>query len=228
MRNNGRAARFLRTWREDYIYQTLMSAALSLGCTVLFALYNGYLGFRYRSVWHGSIGIFYLLLMAIRGIVLLTERRNQTRFAAEQNACRRRTFLISTALLLVLDLALILPISMMVVLDKPVSMGLIPAIAMATYTTWKITMASIHIVRQRRRSGGNILVAELRTVNFIDALVAILTLQNTLIMVNRTTTDENAMLPVSAASSAVIYVVIVVITLRMLQKGLQQTNRQQP
>lgn len=227
MRNNGRAARFLRTWREDYIYQTLMSSAVSFGCTALFALYNGYLGFRYGSVWHGSIGIFYLLLMVIRGIVLLTEMRNQTRLAAEQNRCRRRIFLISSVLLLVLDLTLILPISMMVVLDKPVSMGLIPAIAMAVYTTWKITMASIHVGRQRRRSGGNILVAELRTVNFIDALVAILTLQNTLIMVKRTTMDENAMLPLSAASSAVIYAVIVVITVGMLQKGLRQTNQQQ-
>ena len=122
-----------------------------------------------------------------------------------------------------MDLALILPISMMVVLDKPVSMGLIPAIAMASYTTWKITMASIHIGRQRRRPGGNILVAELRTVNFIDALVAILTLQNTLIMVKRTTAEETAMLPVSAASSAVIYAVIVAITIRMLRKGLKQT-----
>lgn len=227
MRNNGRAARFLRTWREDYIYQTLMSSAVSFGCTALFALYNGYLGLRYGSVWHGSIGIFYLLLMVIRGIVLLTEMRNQTRLAAEQNRCRRRIFLISSVLLLVLDLTLILPISMMVVLDKPVSMGLIPAIAMAVYTTWKITMASIHVGRQRRRSGGNILVAELRTVNFIDALVAILTLQNTLIMVKRTTMDENAMLPLSAASSAVIYAVIVVITVGMLQKGLRQTNQQQ-
>lgn len=227
MRNNGRAARFLRTWREDYIYQTLMSSAVSFGCTALFALYNGYLGFRYGSVWHGSIGIFYLLLMVIRGIVLLTEMRNQTRLAAEQNRCRRRIFLISSVLLLVLDLTLILPISMMVVLDKPVSMGLIPAIAMAVYTTWKITMASIHVGRQRRRSGGNVLVAELRTVNFIDALVAILTLQNTLIMVKRTTMDENAMLPLSAASSAVIYAVIVVITVGMLQKGLRQTNQQQ-
>ena len=227
MRNNGRVARFLRTWRKDYSYQTLMSAAVSFGCTVLFALYNGYLGFRYGSVWHGSIGIFYLLLMVIRGIVLLTEMRNQTRLAAEQNRCRRRIFLISSVLLLVLDLTLILPISMMVVLDKPVSMGLIPAIAMAVYTTWKITMASIHVGRQRRRSGGNILVAELRTVNFIDALVAILTLQNTLIMVKRSTMDENAMLPLSAASSAVIYAVIVVITVGMLQKGLRQTNQQQ-
>ena len=223
MRNN-RAARFLRAWREDYIYQTLMSAAVSFGCTALFALYNGYLGLRYGSVWHGSIGIFYLLLMVIRGMILLTEKRNQTRPDAEQNRCRCRTFLISSLLLLVLDLALILPISMMVLLDKPVSIGLIPAITMATYTTWKLTMASIHIGRQRRRFGGNILVAELRTVNFIDALVAILTLQNTLIMVSRTTTDENAMLPISAVSSAVIYAVIVAITIQMLRKGLRQTD----
>ena len=121
-----------------------------------------------------------------------------------------------------LDLALILPISMMAVLDKPVSIGLSPAIAMAAYTTWKITMASIHIGRQRRRPSGNILVAELRTVNFIDALVAILTLQNTLIMVKRTTAGENDMLPVCAASSGVIYIMIVAITIRMLQRGLRQ------
>lgn len=223
MKNSQRAAGFLRTWREDYIRQTMMSAALSFGCTVIVALYNGYLGLCCGSGWHGSIGIFYLLLTAIRGMILLTERKNGARPEAEQNRCRRRTFFISSVLLLVMDLALIWPISRMVVLDKPVSMGLIPAIAMATYTTWKITMASIHMKRQRRKTSGNILVAELRTVNFIDALVAILTLQNTLIMVKRATTDENAMLPVSAASSAMIYVVMVSITVRMLRKGLNQT-----
>ena len=224
MRYKSLAGQLLQAWRENYIYQTLMSAALSFGCTVLCALYNGYLGLWYGSVWHGNIGIFYCLLIAIRGMILLTENRNRARPEAEQERCRRRTFLISSLLLLVLDLALILPISMMVVLDKPVAMGLIPAIAMAVYTIWKITMASIHISQQRRRSGGNILVAELRTVNFIDALVAILTLQNTLIMVNRAEADKNSMLPVSAASSAVIYVVIVAITIRMLHKGLQQTD----
>lgn len=223
MRHSSGIARFLRTWREDYIYQTLMSSAVSFVCTALFAVYNGFLGLCYGSVWHGSIGIFYLLLMVIRGMVLLTEHRNRTRGQAEQDRCRRRTFLTSAVLLLMLDLALILPISMMVVLDKPVSMGLIPAISMAVYTTWKITMSSIHIRRQRRRSGGNLLVAELRTVNFIDALVAILTLQNTLIMVKRTTADENAMLPLSAVSSGLIYAVIVTITVQMLRKGTRQT-----
>lgn len=224
MKPRGTAARFLQAWREDYVYQTLLSAAVSFGCTALFAFYNGYLGLCFHSVWHGSICVFYLLLMVIRGIVLLDERRNRTRPEAQRHRCRRRTFLISSVVLLMLDLALIVPISMMTVLDRPVSMGLIPAIAMAAYTTWKITMASIHIARQRRRSGGNLLAAELRTVNFIDALVAILTLQNTLIMVNRAKADESTMLPVSAASSAVIYVVIVAITVRMLQKGLSETS----
>ena len=61
-------------------------------------------------------------------------------------------------------------------------------------------------------------------VNFIDALVAILTLQNTLIMVERATADENTMLPVSAASSGIIYTVIVVITIRILKKGMRKAN----
>ena len=223
MGHNGRAGRFLRTWREDYICRTLMSAAVSVGCTALFALYHEYLWLRYGSVWHGSIGVFYLLLVVIRGTVLLTERQNRTRPAAEQNRSRRRTFLISSFLLLALDLALILPISMMAVLSKPVTIGLIPAITMATYTTWKITMASVHIGRQRRRPSGNILVAQLRTVNFIDALVAILTLQNTLIMVTGTAADEAAMRSLSAVSSGAIYAVIVAIPVCMLLKGLRRT-----
>lgn len=227
MRDKGKATGLLQRWREDYIGQTFISAAASLGVTVLFALYHGYLSLCYTSAWHGSIGIFHLLLMVIRGTVLLTQERNRSRPVVEQNRCRLRTFRISSVLLLVMDVALIWPISMMVTLDKPVSMGLIPAIAMATYTTWKVTMASIHMGRQRRRGGGNILVAELRTVNFIDALVAILTLQNTLIMVTGTTTGENNTFPLSAASSAVIYAMIVAITVRMLRKGLKQTDRQQ-
>lgn len=154
------------------------------------------------------------LLRAWRGSILLTESRGRTRPAAVQKRCRRRTFLVSSALLLVLDLALILP----------VSMGLIPAITMATYTTWKITMASVHIGRQRRRGSG-ILVAELRTVNFIDALVAVLTLQNTLIMVEGTAADGSAMLPLTAVSSGAIYAVIVAVTIRMLQKGLARTRQ---
>ena len=56
--------------------------------------------------------------------------------------------------------------------------------------------------------------------------MAILTLQNTLIMVAGTPEDETAMRTVSAVSSAILYAVIVAITVRMLYRGLRQTDRQ--
>lgn len=222
MGNDGKMRAFLRTWREDYTYQTMTGAAASFGITAAFAVYHGYLGLRYGSVWHGSIGGFYLLLMAIRGSILLTEQRNRKRPEAKRALCRRSAFLLSGMLLLVLDLALMVPVALMVTLDRPVRMGMIPAIAVAAYTTWKITMASIHIRRQKQNPSGNLLVTELRTVNFIDALVAVLTLQNTLIMVNGS--EKGEMLPLTAASSAVIYAVIVAITVRMLVKGWKRVS----
>lgn len=77
-------------WREDSVCQALPVAAVSFGCTALFSLYNGYPRLRYGSVWHESIGIFCLLLMVIRGMVLLTENRNRARLEAVQNRCPRR------------------------------------------------------------------------------------------------------------------------------------------
>lgn len=213
---------FLKRWKKDYIFKTLASSVISFSVTILFALYNGFLGIRLLSIWHGGICVFYLLLAAIRGIILLTEKNNRTRADKQKSECRQRTFIISAFLLLLLNLALILPISLMVVLKKPVNMGLIPAITMATYTTYKLTMASVHIHRQKRRNYNHILVVELQTINFIDALVSILTLQNTLIMVKQTTSNGNDMLVLSAISSAVIYAIIIFVTVRLLIKGLKK------
>lgn len=216
---HGKAMTFLRERRDSRLYGILTGSAVSFGVTALFALYHGYLGLSLTSVWHGGICIFYLLLTAIRGIIFLTEKLNRTRGEKERAVSRRRTFFISSALLLALDLALILPIAMMVVMERPVDIGLIPAIAMATYTTYKVTIASVRVRRQRRSPDGDILISELRTVNFIDALVSVLTLQNTLIMVNQDQAGEDDMFILSAVSSAAIYAVIVFVTVYMMVKG---------
>lgn len=216
---------FLEMWKKDYAFKTMASSIISFGVTVLFALYNVFLGIQLLSVWHGSICVFYLLLIVIRGMILITEKKNITRSEQERVHHRHKTSIISSVMLLILNLVLILPISLMVKLEKPVNMGLIPAITMATYTTYKLTMASVHIQKQKRSIHSNILIAELRTINFIDALVSILTLQNTLIMVKQTESSADDMLILSAVSSAAIYIVIVFITIRLLIKGLKQSKK---
>ncbi len=217
---------FFEIWKKDYAFKTMTSSIISFSVTILFALYNGFLGISLSSVWHGSICVFYLLLIAIRGMILLNEKRNATRSENEGMYRRGKTFIISSAILLVLNLALILPISLMATFEKPVNVGLIPAIAMAVYTTYKITMASIHIKKQKSSRCGNILIAELRTINFIDALVSILTLQNTLIMVNQAESSVKDMLILSAISSGAIYIVILFTTIHLLVKGFKQIRKQ--
>lgn len=203
--------RLRNRWRESYRFQTLAGSALSLCITALFALYHGFLGFFFPSVWHKSIGVFYFLLVVLRGAILLAEHGVRSKPEAEKHLLRQKVFLATSALLFPLNLSLLLPISLMVRMEKPVHMGKIPAIAMAAYTTYKITMALLHM---RKRRSHPVLIRELRTINLIDALVSILTLQNTLIMVNPDPGRERSMLPLSAISSAAIYLLILVITVR--------------
>lgn len=153
-------------------------------------------------------------------MILLTEKENLTRSEGDRVRHRQKTSLISSVMLLMLNLALILPISLMAKLEKPVNMGLIPAITMATHTTYKLTMASVHVRKQKHSRHGNVLIAELRTIPFIDALVSILTLQNTLIMVKQAESNIQDVFLLSAVSSAVIYVVIMITSIRFLATGV--------
>ena len=212
-----------KKWSESYSFKTLISSTASLCVTILFALYHGFLGLAASSIWHGSICVFYLLLVVIRGIILLTEYRIKSEREEEKQRRRRKTFSITSVLLLLLNLSLMLPISLMVLLQNQVNIGKIPAIAMAAYTTYKITMALIHI---RRPKIYHVLIRELRTINLIDALVSILTLQSTLIMVNSGPAEETNMLTLSSISSAAIYIVIIIVTVRLFfHRGARQSGQ---
>lgn len=203
-------------WKGDFRLKTFVGSWASLCLTLLFAAYHGYLGICLSSLWHGSICVYYLLLALIRGIVLLTDRVAGAKGPDTRSRWRQRAFFVSSALLLFLNLALIMPVSLMVRMEKPVTMGLTPAIAMAAYTTWKITLAIVNL----RRSGAHpLLIRQLRTINLIDALVAILTLQNTLIMVNSSAEEETGVMTLAAVSSGLIYLVILTLTIRLFCKG---------
>lgn len=204
-----------KKWSENYNFKTLISLIASLCVTTLFALYHGFLGLALSSIWHGSICVFYLLLVAIRGNILLTECKIKPKSEKEKRDRQQKIFYATSALLFLLNLALILPISLMVRLQKPINIGKIPAIAMAAYTTYKITRAIIHMKKQKVY---HVLIRELRTINLIDALVSILTLQNTLIMVNLNAGGKNNMLTLSAISSAAIYLFIIILTLNLIRQ----------
>ena len=90
-----------------------------------------------------------LLRTARRAFVFASEYRyRKAKLPPEVGEQRRaKLFLFQSASLFVIDFALITPISMMVLQQKRVAYSLIPAIAMAAYTTYKITLSYVYPLR---------------------------------------------------------------------------------
>ena len=210
-----RVKQFFDRWKTDYDFKTITAALGSLAVTALFALYNGFLGVSHASLWHGSICVYYLVLVILRTTVIVAGKKAGRK--AEPNRALAKVYISSAALLLFLNVCLIVPVSLMVVRQKPVDMTLIPAIAMAAYTTYNVVMSSVNLKRRKRSSDR--LVRLLRTINFIDALVSVLSLQNTLIMVNMKG-DGSEMLTLSAITSAAIMLAVLAISVAAMIKGV--------
>lgn len=201
--------------KRNYSTRVLITSLISLVVVLLFAAYNGALGIINNSIWNGSICIYYLLLLIIRGIILNFKIRNK------DNNTEKPIFIVTSLLVLVLNLVLIIPISLMVMNRREVlNNEIIPAIIMAAYTTYKITIATINY--QKTRKCNELLIKELRTINFIDAFVSLLTLQNTLILLNGEMSNE--MMILSAISSGVVVFFMIVISIFLLIKGVKDNK----
>lgn len=202
-------------WRENRFLFAAIGTAGSLAITALFALYNGGLGIWYASLWHGSICIYYILLSLVRGILLAAERKAKGKEKKLAESYRRKIFIMTSGIVIVMNAALVTPVSLMALDQRPIHTGLIPAITSAAYTTYKLSAAAVKF----KRANGTILDRELSMIRLVDALVSVLVLQNTLIIaVNGDISLRLSRLVTS--SSAGIFLLIFAVSVIWLVRGL--------
>ena len=145
--------------------------------TFAFAIFNGIYGIFTGYIWSKFIFVYYVFLFLIR-------------FLSEKIFKKiHKGPVYSSLLLLMLNLSLIAPITIMVLDKKSFSLGLIAAITIAAYTTYKITIAIINY--KNKKIVYSPIERQYYTINLIDAILSVLTLQNTLILaVDNTVTDK--------------------------------------
>ena len=173
---------FLNMRRKSYLFSTVLSSSISMLVGAAFTIYNGVLGVADHLSWNASICVYYFLLSGIRAIIVYSQRNPVLHPDEKRLVHQKKIYCCTHILLLLINIALIVPIAVMVKGAKSYTHGLIPAIAMAAYTTYRIAMSIVHF--RRARKSQNPFVLELRTLNMIDSLVAVLNLQNTLILAN--------------------------------------------
>jgi len=206
---------FLTHWREKRPLFAAIGTIGNFAATVLFALYNGGLGIWYASLWHGSICIYYILLSLLRGILLTAERKAGKKAPELAESYRKRVFRATSGIVLVLNAALTTPVSLMVLDQRPIQTGLIPAIASAAYTTYKISAAAVKL----KRIKGTILERELSMLRLVDAPVSVLVLQNTMLMAVEGGISQR-MFRLVAISSAGILLLVFAVSVAWFRRGL--------
>lgn len=191
----------------------LENKILSIIITLLFAVFNLVFGIIKNYAFGVSIAVYYFLFSAIK-ISL---------YAVSKKADDNRPQLIAiSAGAFVLNVALVAPISLMVMWKRTFDLGMIPAIAVAAYTTYKIA-SSIVDYKKARRAENKIETIE-KSVLLIDSAVSLLLLQNTLLVAQNSELSQD-MYVLSICTSAVVYVFTIVISILTLSRVTKKAPR---
>lgn len=210
---------FLANVAENYGLKTLVFSCFSLVITLAFVAVNLASAIIYGLVWYYAVAAYYFVLLAFRGGILLADFRCRKKYvgddAAMKNA-KRRIYLAGGAVLLVLEIAMVFAVTEMMLSRRPVGGNEIIAIANATYTFYKMTMAVLNLVRAKRFSDP--VVQALRNVNFADACMAVASL--TVIMLSTFGGGEDlAFIALRACVGFAACAVTIVLAVIMIVKG---------
>ena len=190
---------------KEYRFKIMFN--ISMIITLFFAIYNFIMGLIYNYIWNISVSIYYLLLTLIRiyiEIIYLKKKDNKIHH------------IIQSIVLLLINISLLLPISLLVLNQKQVNNNSIIAITVATYTTYKIINS---VLNYKKAQNENNTIKIIRIISLLDALFAILNLQNTLVV---TFGQTEEMIVLISVSSFLIALLMIIISLKNLINNIKK------
>lgn len=194
----------------------VLTAAAGFLINVLYALYNGGLGIINRSIWFITMCAYYTILSTMRFSAVLCERKNN---ATASNDMEYFVMKLSGGLLAVLSFILTGAIYISLAENIAAKYDTIVMISIATYTFYKITMASIHAVKGRENHAP--LLAAIRRIGYADVAVSVLTLQRSMLASFGELTDTKAH-TMNILTGAAVCLFVFLLGITMVIQGLQK------
>lgn len=202
-------SKIINGYFSDYYTKTMIKTIISLALGVCFVAYNLFVGLYYHSIWNTSIAVYYLLLVGIRVLYLVGEyklNKNQELGNREIEEKRAKMFVFGGALMLMLSFTLIVPVTLLAMSKKQVTLPMWVAIADACYVFYKVTMCIIEFVRTRKN---NVLsVKGIKNLNLTAVAVTLLSLENTMILTFSEGEERSMMILMALMALAVMVISI--------------------
>lgn len=217
--------KIIRKFLTDYDIKTIDFAFFTLIINVGFALVNGISAVRYLSVWYGALAVYYIVLIALRGSIMVATKKLRTKYGDDEKSCLKaklKTYLASGIMLLILEIAMMAAVTQMVLSKRTTQSGLIYAIATAIYTFYKATMAIVNLVKARQH--GDPITQSLRNINIADVCISIVSL--TVLMIT-TIAEGGEMLEMKACVAFGAVIIVAIMAVGMIieaSKKLKEVN----
>ena len=163
-------------YRSDVRLRMNLSLALGFAFNAAYACFQLCLGLWHASVWFYAMAVYYLLLAAMR---LLLLRHTRSHAPGRFRRTEWRKYRLCGACLLVMNLALGVIIAYFVLRIREFRHHEITTLAMATYTFAAMILAIIGAVRYKRF--GSPVYSAAKAISLVSATVSMLTLENAML-----------------------------------------------
>lgn len=197
-------------------YRMVVTAGLGFLLNLTYALYHGALGIMDGSVWFMTMCAYYIILSTMRFSAVLCERRS-----GQTPSVDTEYFVMRLSGVLLVGLSIVLSGVVCISLSRNIAAkhGEIVMIAIAAYTFYKLTMAVIRAVRQRRDPSP--LLAVIRNIGYADVAASVLTLQRSMLVSFQGMSAWETRL-MNALTGAAVSLFVAALGIAMIIRGLRK------
>ena len=170
----------MKKWLKEKISEAKekrVALYISVATATAFTVYNFYLALAHQATWNLWAAIYYLCLMTIQITSLAISKASLQKGKDYPPAA----FVVVSSMIILLSFLMIGPAILMLLNKRDVTLGTIPAIAIATYTAYKVTMTILDFAKRKKNQ--TLLARQNRAAKIASSIMSVLTLQNTLVLV---------------------------------------------
>ncbi len=173
---------FTRNLHENYEFRTLFFAVCSCLCNIAYTVFLIVMAFRYRSVWYGTIGIYYILLTFSRGGVLLQNSKDEKKYRYDfrkLQSAKVGTYRYCGIMMLVLALSLTFSVVELIIDSSGFRHAVWLIYVFAPVALYKTVVAIVHFVHATKRD--DLVIRSVRYINLAVTLMSVLCLQTAIL-----------------------------------------------
>lgn len=212
--------KWTKRYLTDVAFKTHVLLYVSLTANVLYALANALFAILYQTAWFGIFAGYYLLLAAMRFLLLRYVNRHGILNDVRREWKRARACAYVLALI---NVSLSFAILMVMEFGRGFDYPGILIYVMAMYTFYMTTITIIHLVRYRRH--GSPIMTTTKIVTMAAAMISMLALETAMLHTFGAETDRLTQNILIAATGAGISATIIGMSVYMILRATKEIRR---